>query len=123
MTIRTLFLLDGLGALLSAFLLGAVLPRFALALGVLAPTLRLLMGVALLLVVWSLGHACWAPRPARLRVTACANVAYCALTIALLSAQRGTLTAWGWAYFSAEMAVILSLAWVEWRRATPQART
>lgn len=109
---RPLFLLDGLGAALSAAALGGVLPAFAGAVGVPARVLYSLAGAAAGLAAYGLG--CGWRTPARwrpwLRGLAGANLLYAGATAALLLAHGRTLTAWGGAYFGLELAVIALLA-------------
>jgi hypothetical protein len=111
------FLLDGLGALLSAVLLGVVLVRFAPLFGVEPTLLYKLSLIACLFAVYDsvcyvLRVKCWR---VFLRGIALANVFYVLLTMILLAAHWHTRTALGVAYFLGEMAVILFLAFWEWR--------
>ena len=116
---QRLFLLDGAGAALSALCLGALLPRFARALGVPAAALYPLAGLAGALATGSL-LCYWAnPRPWQpwLRAIAGANLCYGALTAWMLALGPGHVTAWGWAYFGLELAVVALLAGWELRTA------
>jgi SNF family Na+-dependent transporter len=115
MTLRGWFQLDGLGALVSGVLLGAVLPRFEAFFGMPAPVARMLAGIAFLFALWSLGHRRWHPAPGRLRAIAMANAAYCTLTAVLVAVYREPLTGWGFAYFLGEIALVLGLAGAELR--------
>lgn len=120
---RDLLLVDGLGACVSAALLGIALPAVHERIGMPLPVLRLLAGIAMLLAASSLaGYRLAGDRAAGwLRATLVANLLYCLLTGVLVAIHLRSLTPWGLAYFVAEAAVILALALVERRalRATP----
>ncbi|MCG5056098.1 MAG: hypothetical protein KA712_24360 [Myxococcales bacterium] len=117
MSLRTLFLIDGIGALASALALGLVLPTFASAFGMPKRFLYLLSATAACFALYSL----WCHRYAKsgraplLRGIAIANAAYCMFTLGLLVMFREQLTALGKLYFGGEIAVILCLVFIEAR--------
>lgn len=111
------FLLDGLGALLSAIMLGIVLVHFDPLFGMPVRVLRILALIACLFsayyfICFYLRLKTW---PAFLRGIALANLLYGAGTIILLGVYRDQMTLWGEAYFAGELLVILGLAIAEWR--------
>lgn len=114
---RQVFLIDGLGGLLTATMLGLVLPLVHEHVGLPVPTLRLLGLIGLGYAVYSLscsrflqdGHAPY------LRLIVAANLAYCVVTIGVLLAHRAQVTVLGLAYFGAEVAVILAIVVLEVR--------
>jgi hypothetical protein len=112
--LRTLFLIDGLGALVSAALLSlmALMPHIA---GMPASILWPLALIAVLFAVYSL--SCYALRPRRqpllLALIAIANLSYCALTFWFVRAHYAGLTALGLCYFVGEMAILVALAGFE----------
>lgn len=114
---RQLFLVDALGALLSAFLLGVVLVIFEPVFGMPCAILYVLAGVAVVLAVYS--FSCYArfPRnwPPFLKIIAIANVIYCAVTLGLVVYLYEQLTGLGVAYFILEVIVISSLVRIEWK--------
>lgn len=116
---KTLFLLDGLGALLSCAMLGLVLPGFEQFFGMPHRALYPLAAIAGLFCLYSLG--CFFSMPARwrsfLKTIAVANLAYCGLTAGAVVCWRRELTLAGFAYFFVEMAIIVVLARIEWRTA------
>lgn len=122
---RTLFLIDALGALLSALLLGGVLVHWAAWLGLPKQLLYALSFIPILFAVYSftcyryLGSAAWQPF---MRAIAVANILYCCLTLSILFFHTGKVTFWGWAYFLWEITVILVLARAEWIKASIQTK-
>lgn len=112
---KRLFLMDGLGGMLSAFLLGVVLPRFETAFGMPRKVLYSLSGLACVYAVCSL-LSCWRIkdnwRP-YMRGIVIANLLYCCLTIGLVIYHRQEITKLGLLYFLLEIAVILGLAIME----------
>ncbi len=112
-----MFRIDGLGALVSAGLLGVVLPAFQPYIGLPRPVLYLLAGLALVLATYS--GICAYRSPLRRRLwlglIMAANLAYCALTVGLMVAFAAALEPLGFVYFAGEVAVILALVSFEWR--------
>lgn len=110
-----LFLIDGLGALASALLLGIVLTAFQASIGMPPHILYELAGVALVFSVYSL--ACFYFKPRRWRpylaAIAIANSLYCAATASLVVYLYPLLTGFGVAYFAGELVVIGCLIFVE----------
>lgn len=113
LTVSQLFLIDGLGALLTALMLGLVLPRFEVFFGVPPALLYPLAGVGAAFAVYSLSCHRWAPRPRLLLGIATANTLYCLVTLLLLGFLHQAITGWGVAYFVGEILLVLGLVWVE----------
>ncbi|HMQ02493.1 MAG TPA: hypothetical protein PKD26_01070 [Pyrinomonadaceae bacterium] len=112
---KRIFLIDGIGALITATLLLAILAQFESTFGMPRRILFLLAGIACIFAVYSL--ACyiklrdnWTPF---LRAIAIANLAYCVLTLTMVIVYRAEVTRLGVAYFIAEISVVLSLAFYE----------
>ncbi|QCW99168.1 hypothetical protein FGM00_03200 [Aggregatimonas sangjinii] len=105
---KRLFLLDGSGALVSAFFLGLVLPSFGPLCGMPKNVLYLLSVIACIFALYS--FACYfflrRNRKPFLRGIALANLSYCFLTIALLCRYSQSLTIFGWTYFGLELFII-----------------
>lgn len=114
-TPRTVFLIDGLGALLSALLLGLAIPRLESLVGMPSSVLYPLAGAACLLSFYSLSCARFLPLNWRrfLLIVAGANLVYCCITLALLVQHRDLLRPLGWLYFLGEIAIIVTLAALE----------
>ncbi|MCB0641527.1 MAG: hypothetical protein KDC44_07805 [Phaeodactylibacter sp.] len=116
---KRLFLIDGLGALLSAFLLGVVLVRLEGIFGIPVPMLYFLAGIPLFFV----GYDWYAyqraePHPGLyLKGIAWLNLVYCCLSIGLASYHAEVIRFWGWYYIISEIAVIAILILLEFRTA------
>ena len=114
--VRQLLLIDLVGALVSAFLLGVVLPisqaLFGIPLSVLYTLAAVPVGFALL-DWYSLGRSSEG-KVRGLRLIALLNGGYCGLSLVLGWWHRGQLTALGWGYLTGEVLVVLALAFLEW---------
>lgn len=116
---RTLFLIDGLGAMLTAALLAGLLAHLEPFFGVSPSLLYGLAGIAALFAVYSMtcyvsNLANWKPF---LRGIAVANLVYCGCTLALVFCFSEGTTAWGQAYFVGEGVIVGGLSFVELRMA------
>ncbi|MCB9038886.1 MAG: hypothetical protein H6557_19915 [Lewinellaceae bacterium] len=112
---RKLFLIDGLGALLSAFLLGVVLVQWEHIFGMPPRVLYPLAAIAGAFAVYSLSCH-WFPTQNHgpfLKGIAIANLLYCCLTLGLVVYWYPQLTALGVIYFLVEIGIVCSLAIVE----------
>ena len=108
---RSILLLDGIGAAVTAIAVGLILPAFQPWIGLPTLTLRLLGGFALGLAAYSLSrYFTGRTTPTALRRVASANLTYCALTAALIAWHARDVTVWGYAYFGVEIAIIAALA-------------
>lgn len=116
---RRLFLIDSLGALLSALLLGLVLASFESFFGMPARVLYLLTTMAMAFFTYSLLCYWYAKKRWRLflKWIAIVNLLYGCLTLGLVIAQWDNLSVWGLTYFVLEIAVVSGLAGVELYRA------
>lgn len=119
-TPKTLFLLDSIGAVLTAFSLFVILRNYYTCFGMPAYILTYLSLIALSFCMYStacyflLNHN-WSPF---LRAIGIANLIYCILTMVLLCVYFQELTTLGLAYFIIEILIILALVYVEWSVAT-----
>ena len=112
-----LFLIDGLGAFFSAFLLGVVLVRFEFIFGIPSHILYFLASLPILFAVYDLTiyFLDMKKNSAYLKGIALMNVSYCILSISLASIHFREITVWGWSYILLEVVVIYLLAMIEWR--------
>jgi hypothetical protein len=112
---KRLFLLDSLGAFLTASLLLAVLRPFEPVFGMPGRVVLLLAGIALLFALYSL--CCYFFVAGRwrlfLKIIWAANLLYCGLTAGLLLFFYARLTPLGVGYFLGEIVVIAGLARIE----------
>ncbi len=111
---KRIFLIDGLGALLTAVLLSQVLGRFTDFFGVNQSILYLLALIALAFAIYSFTNhflknqlRIW---KRNLRIIAIANVIYCVTTVVFLFYLYDQLTVYAWIYFLGEITIILLLA-------------
>lgn len=116
---KKMFLIDGLGALLSAFLLGVVLVRFENYFGVPSKELYILSFLACIFAVYDL--VCylrieenWRPF---LKAIAIINLLYCCLTAGLLMYHYQHITSLGITYFLLEMLIVVGVAVIELKMA------
>lgn len=114
---RTLFLVDGAGALVTALCVGVVLPTLGESIGMPRPVLRALALTGVVFAAYSL--TCAATRPARwpayLVGIALANAGYGLVTAAILIRVRAALHVLDWLYFVGEIVVVSALVALELR--------
>lgn len=117
---KTLFLIDGLGALLTAFLLFVILKNFNEYVGVPQNILTYLSIIPMIFCVYSL--TCffflkenWTPF---IRAIGIANLSYCLVTMILLIVYYTFLTPLGITYFLLELLIICVLVYIELSVAT-----
>lgn len=116
---KQLFLIDGLGALLSAFLLGVVLVKFENVFGMPRNTLYILAFLPCLFAIYDLycylkikkNHAPF------LKGIAIANLSYCVISIGFAFHHYEQLTTLGWTYFILEIVVVVIIAIIELKAA------
>ena len=117
---RKLFLIDSLGALLSAVMHGFVLVRFQYYIGMPQKELYVLSFIAGIFFIYSL--TCFLSKPGNwkpyLKFIALANLSYCCLTIGLIVYLFPQLTALGLAYFVGEIIIVTTLALFELKTAS-----
>jgi hypothetical protein len=112
---KKLFLIDSLGALLTAFLLGTILTRLEEHFGMPRKVLYLLSILACIYAVYSIScyffaGVYWRPF---LKLIAIANLIYCCIiTVVVISFYRA-LTILGLTYFLGEVLIIGGLVYIE----------
>lgn len=112
---KRIFLIDAIGAFVSAFLLGVVLPAIQEWVGMPKHVLYILSFWALIAMVFSFSCFWFADhsKAVWLRAVLVANVFYCLVTIFFMTMFCSILTLWGWTYFLIELMMILGLVWRE----------
>jgi hypothetical protein len=114
LSVRTVFLLDGLGAAVSVVVSGVVLPIYADALGLAPQVFHGFAALAFAFMLWSLGCR-FLVRQIKgwmLQVIMAANTFYCLLSGAVLM-LHADITSLGRAVLLAEIIVVLSVVTVE----------
>lgn len=110
-----IFLVDGIGALLSAVLLLLLLAPLETFFGMPRLIVFILAGIAVLLMCGSL--ACYFIKPnnwrTSLKLIIAANISYACTTLTLVLIYNDQLTVWGWLYFLLEVMVLAVLATLE----------
>lgn len=119
LTANKLFLIDSLGAVLSAFLLGVILVKYEDWIGMPADNLYLLATIAVIFAIYS--FICYLifkenGKPFLMAIVI-ANFLYCCITICLMIYHWEHLTLWGIIYFLLEVAIILILVKFEFAAA------
>lgn len=117
---KLLFLIDGLGALLSAFLYYIVLSNLISVFGMPKQALNLLCLLALGYAVFSLSTYMrkvenWRPY---MKVIAGANLLHCILTGVFLFYYNASITGIGFLYFIVEIIIVVGLAIFELKTAS-----
>ena len=112
---RVLFVVDAVGATLSAVMLGVVLVRLEGVFGIPRPTLYLLAAFPCIFALYDLSVYAWVRRNLErpLERIAYLNVGYCVLSLGLALYHRDVITLWGWAYILAEVSLVVALAMIE----------
>lgn len=116
---KTLFLLDGIGAMVSAVMLGLVLPMLQDLIGMPKEVLYYLASAAVFFAIYSLSCAAIGPRkwPTFLRIIAFINLTYCVVSVALVYYYYPQLTKLGIAYFIIEKIIVIYIAMMELKTA------
>ena len=112
-----LFLIDGFGAIISAFLLGVVLVKFEEKIGVPVSVLYLLATIPLFFAAYDF-YCCRKKQQKSgvlLKGIALLNLAYCCLSLGLLFYHFDTTTNLGCIYFIIEIAIVMFLVIIEFR--------
>jgi len=112
---KQLFILDGWGALLSAFLLGVVLVKLESVFGIPKNTLYFLAFLPCLFALYD--FFCYAKVKTNLgsylKGIAYINLAYCIISIALAFYHYEKITLLGWGYIIIEILIVISIAYLE----------
>jgi hypothetical protein len=114
---KKIFILDALGALISAVMLGIILPAIQPWIGMPLGVLRLLSIIPVVYLLYDLIVYYRARSNFRIfiRVIALLNLAYCILSVGLMLLHWTNLTAFGKLYFIGECLIIIAIASLEWK--------
>ena len=112
---KKLFLIDSIGAFLTAFILFAILSRYEERFGMPRKVLYVLSVMACIYAIYSIYCYYFIEHPWRpfLKIIGIANLLYCMLTIRLVIAYHHSITILGFIYFLLEISVIGCLVIIE----------
>ena len=113
---KKLFLIDGFGAILSAFLLGVVLVKFEELFGIPTSVLYFLATIPIFFVIYDV--FCYQKHlkiGLLLKGIAVLNILYCCISIGLISYHFSSITILGWTYIIVEIILVSFLAMIEFR--------
>ena len=113
--LKKIFLIDGIGALVSAFLLGVVLVHFEAYFGIPKSTLYILAGIPCIFALFDFYSFLKVKEnlAKHLKWIATANLLYCCLSIGFAFYHSSEIKSLGWAYIIGEVAIVVSLALFE----------
>lgn len=122
---QKLFLLDGFGAILSAFLVGIVLVNVNERIGIPASTLYFLALLPLFFASYDYYSYRKSPQKIEffLKGIAMLNLSYCFISLGALFYHLDTITSFGWIYFLSELVIVFLLALYELRTARKISQT
>lgn len=114
---KRLFIVDGVGALLSAFLLGIVLVYFESFFGIPKNVLYILASFPILFAILDFFFLFQNRTKVgrNLKLIALLNIFYCFLSIGLAVMHIDAISRFGWASISVEILIVLALAAVEYK--------
>jgi len=117
---KKLFLIDSLGAMLSAFILSQLLARFENVFGMPKNVLYQLSIIACVFAIYSL--TCYLTKLENwrlyLKLIATANFTYCIITLGCIIDQFQKITFLGHLYFVIELCIVIPLAFFEFKTAS-----
>ena len=114
---RKMFLIDGVGATVSASIMGLLIARFVSIFGMPASSAYLLAAIPILFIVYSFYHYFCFPKDwqINLKLIAAANLIYIFISIGVAFYHFEEMTKLGLAYFLMEIIVILIVVVMELR--------
>jgi len=115
--LKNLLLLDGIGALISAFLLGVVLVHFQSYFGIPKETLYILAIIPCFFGLYDFYCRFILKKNLAkyLQLIAIANMLYCLLSLTLAFAHAHVVTSLGWIYIIGEIIIVGALALYEFK--------
>lgn len=112
---KKIFLVDGSGAILSAFFLGVVLVKWKSIFGIPPSTLYFLALLPCLFAAYDFLCYCSLKTDPRafLKWIAYANLMYCCISLASAGYHHNDITNYGWLYILAEILILAGLSYFE----------
>ena len=116
---KALFLIDGLGALLSAFLLGVVLVKLENIFGIPTKVLYILASLPCVFALYDLYAYLIVKKNQKyfLITIAVMNLSYCFISIGLAYQHYQQITVFGWIYILLEIIILIVLIIIEFQTA------
>lgn len=112
---KRLFLIDGLGAIVSAFLLGVVLVKWQKIFGIPPSTLYILAAIPIFFAIYD--FYCYRKGNGKsgimLKAIAILNLLYCCISIGFAIYHHQEIKLFGWIYILNEVAIIIALVIIE----------
>ena len=117
---KHLFLIDGIGALVSAFLLGVVLVRYSDVIGLEDKTLLLVASFPCIFALYDFLCLFFVNKSysSYIMIIAGSNLLYCFLSIGIAFYHVDTLTILGWTYIIIEVVIVMILSLIEYKVAS-----
>jgi len=114
--IRQFFIIDGLGALLSSFMLGIILVKFEMYFGIPKPVLYQLAFWPILFAIYDFMCYVFAKKNLHnlLKTIAILNVCYCVYSLVMAFSHSDAIKSLGWIYIVLEILVVLIIVKMEW---------
>ena len=114
---KIIFLIDGLGAGLTAFMLGVVLVRLEHIFGIPPSTLYFLALIPILYVIYDIYCYNKAKNnlPKFIKGIAVLNLIYCFVSLVSAFYHRGAISMLGWVYVIIEIIIIIVIASIEYK--------
>ena len=114
---HNLFILDGFGALLSAFLLGIVLVHFQSYFGIPKSSLYILAAIPCVFALYDLCCYLFVKRNINLalKTIAILNILYCIFSVFVAFSHSESILTLGWIYVIIEIAIVVWIARLEWK--------
>ena len=114
---KRLFIIDGLGALFSAFMLGIVLVRHQSLFGIPISVLYILASLPIVFAFLDLTFYIFGQKQLGrfLIIIALINIFYCFISLGFAFYHYNSLTTLGWAYILIEILIVLTLANIEFK--------
>ncbi len=112
---RRLFVVDGIGAILSAFLLGVVLLRLEHLFGIPASALYVLASLPIVFALFDFYcyHFVQKRFAHYFNILAIVNLGYCCLSIGFAAYHSDAITSLGWLYILIEILIVIYVARIE----------
>jgi len=115
---KRLFLIDGIGALVSFIMLGFVLVRFQAIVGIPIKALYILASLPVFFMLYDIvAYFSKGKTATLLKGIALLNLLYFVLSLFLAWTHKEAITVWGWIYIIVELVILSIVIWIEYKAA------